>query len=372
MRIASVFGARPQFVKVALLSRQFEEDGIRHLVINTGQHYDALMSDVFLRDLQMPAPDYDLEVGSSSHAQQTALIMERVEEALLREQPDAAIVYGDTNSTLGGALAASKLHVPIVHVEAGLRSFNRRMPEELNRIVTDHLADLLLAPSERAAEQLVIEGIAKPKVVVVGDILYDAVLAHLSLASQSMVLERLGLQSKSYCLCTVHRAENVDDSKRLGRILESMARVAKDVAVVFPMHPRCRRAMEDAGNSADSLAKIQMIDPLGYLEMLALEQNAAVIATDSGGVQREAFFLKVPCVVLRNETEWAELVASGWNALAAPDGSVDIAACILSAREVVGAPGIHPYGDGRAARKISCAIQALCSRGSSRLERVLV
>lgn len=370
MKIASVFGARPQFIKVALLSRQFDSDGVQHLVINTGQHYDALMADVFLQDLGMRAPDYDLEVGSASHAQQTALILDRVEEVLFREKPDAVIVYGDTNSTIGGALAAAKCQIPIAHVEAGLRSFNRRMPEEINRIVADHLADLHLVPGRAAADQLMREGVAKSKVSIVGDILYDSILAHLESVNRSDVLERLGLKAGEYVLCTVHRAENVDDPVRRMRIFESLARVAKVLPVVFPVHPRSRKAIEASAEDAALLRQVQLIDPVGHLDMLALEKNAAVIATDSGGVQREAFYLDRPCVVLRNETEWTELVASGWNTLAPPDGSSDLSGSILSAVGKPGMPGVKPYGDGHAAAKISSAVQDLCLKNSTSLEAI--
>ena len=370
MKIASIFGARPQFIKVALLSRQFDNDGVQHLVINTGQHYDALMADVFLQHLGMRAPDYDLEVGSASHAVQTALILDRVEEVLFREKPDAVVVYGDTNSTIGGALAASKCHIPIAHVEAGLRSFNRRMPEEINRIVADHLADLHLVPGRAAANQLMREGIAQSKVSIVGDILYDSILAHLELVNRSDTLSRLGLEGCEYVLCTVHRAENIDDPVRRTRIFESLSRVAKELTIIFPVHPRSRKAIEASAEEAALLRDVQLIDPVGHLDMLALQKNAAVIATDSGGVQREAFYLNRPCVVLRNETEWTELVAAGWNTLVPPDGSSDIARSILSLVGNTGIPGVKPYGDGHAAAKISIAVQQLCLKSSTCVETV--
>jgi len=370
MKVVSVFGARPQFVKAALVSRQFRRCEVQEVAINTGQHYDELMSDVFLRELQMTTPDYNLEVGSATHAVQTARILERTEEVLIQEQPDAVIVYGDTNSTVGGSLAAAKLHIPVVHVEAGLRSFNRRMPEELNRIVTDHLSDLLLAPSVAAAARLLDEGIPKSKVTIVGDIMYDAVLAHLDLAERSTLLKRLSLETQGYVLCTVHRAENTDDPQRLSRLVQALTTVSGYLPVVFPVHPRSRKAMEFSGLKVTSEGRLLLIDPVGYLDMLALERNAAVVSTDSGGVQKEAFFLGVPCVTLRNETEWTELVDAGWNTLAPPDGSVDISGMILSAVGRKGLPGVQPYGDGNAAKKICAAVTGLCASAQVSLEAV--
>jgi UDP-GlcNAc3NAcA epimerase len=370
MKVVSIFGARPQFVKAALVSQQFRCCEVQEITINTGQHYDALMSDVFLRELQMTAPDYNLEVGSATHAVQTARILERTEEVLTQERPDAVIVYGDTNSTLAGSLAAAKLHIPVVHVEAGLRSFNRRMPEELNRIVTDHLSDLLLAPSEAAAARLLDEGIPKSKVCLVGDVMYDAVLAHLPLAERSTVLKRLSQEAQGYVLCTVHRAENTDNAERLLIIMEALTKVAAYLPVVFPVHPRSRKAMESSGLKASPAGRLLLIDPVGYLDMLALESNAAVVTTDSGGVQKEAFFLGVPCVTLRNETEWTELVDAGWNTLAPPDGSVDVSRMILSALGRKGLHGVQPYGDGSAANKICSAVTELCAFAQVSLEAV--
>jgi UDP-GlcNAc3NAcA epimerase len=371
MKVVSIFGARPQFIKAALVSRQLRCCEVQEITINTGQHYDAFMSDIFLRELQMTVPHYNLGVGSATHAVQTARILEGTEEVLTQERPDAVIVYGDTNSTLAGSLAAAKLHIPVVHVEAGLRSFNRRMPEELNRIVTDHLSDLLLAPSEAAAAQLSYEGIPESKVSVVGDIMFDAVLAHLDLASRSTVLRRLSQSAQGYVLCTVHRAENTDDPKRLSIIMQALSRVASRLPVVLPVHPRLRNAMQSSGLGTRHDERLLFIDPVGYLDMLALERNAAVVATDSGGVQKEAFFVGVPCVTLRNETEWRELIDAGWNVLAPPDGSVNVARMILAAVGMKGLPGVQPYGDGSAAKKICSAVTALCASAQPSLERVM-
>jgi UDP-GlcNAc3NAcA epimerase len=327
-------------------------------MINTGQHYDARMSDVFLQELRMGAPDYNLEVGSGTQAVQTARILERTEEILMRERPQAVIVYGDTNSTLGGALAAAKLHIPVVHVEAGLRSFNRRMPEELNRIVTDHLSDLLLAPSEAPKARLLQEGIPPERIAVVGDVMYDAVLAHVGLSERhSTALQRLELSPQDYVLCTIHRAENTDDPARLRNLIQALERVSRRLSVVFPVHPRSRKALESCGLRSQCEGRLQLIEPVGYLDMIALERHATVVATDSGGVQKEAFFLGVPCVTLRNETEWTELVTTGWNRLVPPDGSVDIAEAIFSSIGRTGQRSVQPYGDGKAAARIRVAVE---------------
>lgn len=368
MKMISVFGARPQFIKAALVSREFQRrQRVKEVTINTGQHYDALMSGVFLRDLEMRTPDYNLEVGSGTHASQTARILERSEEILMRERPDAVLVYGDTNSTLGGVLAAAKLHIPVVHVEAGLRSFNRRMPEELNRIVADHLSDLLLAPSERSREHLLREGITPERIAVVGDVMYDAVLAHLDASKRnSTIAQQLRLTPRGYVLCTIHRAENTDEPARLSRLLRSLEIVAERLPVVFPMHPRLRKSLELRNTQVEGHGRLRFIDPVGYLDMIALEKDAAAVATDSGGVQKEAFFLGVPCVTLRDETEWTELVTSGWNCLAPPDGSLDVAEAILSSIGRQGQATAQPYGDGRASAKICAAVERfLEDRGGS-------
>ncbi|HKF49246.1 MAG TPA: UDP-N-acetylglucosamine 2-epimerase (non-hydrolyzing) [Terracidiphilus sp.] len=373
MRILSIFGARPQFVKAALVSRRLRQDGeIDEVLVNTGQHYDEMMSDIFLRELEMPAPDYNLEAGSGSHAAQTARILERTEKVLITEKPDCAIVYGDTNSTLGGALAAAKLHIPVVHVEAGLRSFNRRMPEELNRVVTDHLADLLLAPSERAKGRLLDEGIPESRIEVVGDVMYDAALHFLEISeASSTILQRLALTPKEYALCTIHRAENTEDLTRLDRILSAFDTVSLEMPVVLPVHPRLRDTIDSARFERNFSPNFKMIGPVGYLDMIALERNAAVVATDSGGVQKEAFFYQVPCVTLRGETEWMELIELGWNRLVPPDGTSDVAAALRSSIGAAGQTDARPYGDGDAAGKIVNAVRKLCSKNPFTREEVV-
>jgi len=306
------------------------------------------MSNVFFEELGIPAPDYHLGIGSGPHGAQTGAMLAAIEEVLLKERPEVAIVYGDTNSTLAGALAAVKLHVPVAHVEAGLRSFNVAMPEETNRVVADHVSSWLFAPSEGAADQLRREGITAG-VHVVGDIMLDALQLHGERATaRSEVLERLGLRPKGYYVATVHRAENTDDPVKLGRIFEGLGHL--DLPVVLPLHPRTRERVRTLRMPPPT--SVRMLDPVGYLDMLALQAQAACVLTDSGGMQKEAYYLRVPCVTLREETEWVETVASGWNALAGtrPDR---IAAAVRRARATDGTPHPPLYGDGKTALRIA-------------------
>ena len=348
-RIVTVVGARPQFIKAAAVSRALRaEPGMEEILVHTGQHYDENMSNVFFEELDIPKPDYHLGIGSGTHGSQTGRMLEVIERVLLDERPDRVLVYGDTNSTLAGALAAAKLHVPVDHVEAGLRSFNRHMPEEINRVLTDHASDLLFAPTDAAVENLRREGIAEHRVQLVGDVMYDAALYYGAKAErQSRVLEQLSLRSKGYILATVHRAENTDDPARLHAIFDGLECVAQDMPVVLPLHPRTRRCLSLLRIKA---ASINLIEPVGYLEMVMLEKNAAVIATDSGGVQKEAFFYRVPCVTLRDETEWVETVDSGWNHLIPADEKL-----IYETIKNAEAPGLAPpfYGKGTSAQNIA-------------------
>ncbi|MEM4202657.1 MAG: UDP-N-acetylglucosamine 2-epimerase (non-hydrolyzing), partial [Candidatus Methanomethylicaceae archaeon] len=290
------------------------ENPIREVLVHTGQHYDYEMSGVFFDDLGLKPPDYHLGVGSGTHGYQTGEMLKRVEEVLLAEKPDVVMVYGDTNSTLAGALAAAKLRIPVAHVEAGLRSFNKRMAEEMNRVLTDHISDLLFCPTQTAVENLRREGITQG-VYLVGDVMYDAALQYLALAEQkSRILERLGLRPKEYALATVHRAENTDDPQRLRAIFAGLEAIAQTgLPVILPLHPRTRKQAEALGLSPNG---VRVLEPVSYLDMLLLEKNARVILTDSGGVQKEAFFFRVPCVTLREETEWVETVEAGWNVVA--------------------------------------------------------
>jgi len=353
--ITTVVGARPQFVKAATVSRAIARHnaagGPVRLVertLHTGQHYDDKMSKVFFEELKIPEPAINLEVGSASHGVQTARMIERVEQDLLARPPDGVLVYGDTNSTLAGALAAAKLHIPVAHVEAGLRSYNRRMPEEINRVVADVLATLLFCPTAAAVANLAKEGIVRG-VRRVGDVMYDSVLFNTALAEKaSAVLQRLALPPKSFYLATVHRAENTDDPQRLAGILAAFRESAWPI--ILPLHPRTRKTL---GAGAEGLGgRVRVIDPVPYLDMLMLEQSARLILTDSGGVQKEAYWFGVPCVTLRDETEWVELVEAGCNRLAGADAEAILAA--VGAFEAGGAvlPSGRPadlYGDGRSA-----------------------
>lgn len=353
-RILTIVGARPQFVKAGVVSRALADAGLEERLVHTGQHYDADMSAIFFEELGIPAPAHHLGIGSGSHGAQTGRMLEAIEQVILDERPDRVLVYGDTNSTLAGAVAASKLHIPIDHVEAGLRSFNRRMPEEINRVVTDHLSALLFAPTDTAVANLASEGIAGDHVVQCGDVMHDATLAAREVAAtRSDVLERLSLESGRFILATIHRAESTDDAVVLRRIVEglSQAAIAADLDVVLPLHPRTRGALERAGLLDSAEASLRLIPPVGYLDMTRLESAAALIATDSGGVQKEAFFHRVPCVTLRSETEWVELVDLGWNALADP-AEADIAA-IIAGRLGVHGEDAMPYGDGHASELIA-------------------
>lgn len=316
MKIASVVGARPNFVKLAPVSRQlrmrFDET-----IIHTGQHYDYQMDKIFFDEMGIPEPDYHLGIGSGSHGNQTGRMLEKIEEILIQEKPDVVLVFGDTNSTLAGALAASKLHIKTAHVEAGLRSFDRRMPEEVNRVLVDHCSDLLLCPTETAVVNLRNEGITE-KVYLTGDVMVDAQRDCAAIAEKrSHILGDLGLKSKGYYLATVHRPANTDDKKKFKEIVDALAGIGD---VVFPCHPRAEKYLRQFGLWDFLTRNVQVIKPVGYLDMLMLEKNASKILTDSGGVQKEAYLLKVPCITLRDETEWVETVEDGWNVLAGADG----------------------------------------------------
>jgi UDP-GlcNAc3NAcA epimerase len=353
MKVLSIVGARPQFVKAATVCRALSEKArFEHQLVHTGQHYDDNMSDVFFEELDIPAPDHHLGIGGGTHGQNTGRMLEALERVLLQEKPDWVLVYGDTDSTLAGALAAVKLHIRTAHVEAGLRSFNRRMPEEINRVLTDHASALLFAPTAAAVDNLRKEGIEDGRIHLVGDVMYDAALYYAGKAErESSILERLGLTPRRYLLATLHRAENTDDPSRLEVALRALMAMHPDMPVVLPLHPRTRKAAERSG-LAHLLHNLTAIDPVGYLDMVMLEKNAALIATDSGGVQKEAFFFRVPCVTLREETEWVELVEANWNRLAPPK---DWRSVVRVLRESLGKNGrdVAPYGLGDAATQIA-------------------
>ena len=326
VKIISIVGARPQFIKIAPISRAIGHGamgtGADHRIIHTGQHYDARMSDIFFSELGLPTAAVNLGVGSGSHGSQTGTMLVELERTLQELSPDVVIVYGDTNSTLAGTLAAVKLHIPVAHVEAGLRSFNRQMPEEINRVVADHVCDLLLAPTPVAIANLRVEGLGG-RSVFTGDVMYDAVLFFRALAQQrSTALERFSLGPGAYAVATLHRAENTDDSMRLRALLTAFNDVAANhLPVIFPIHPRTARQIKIDLPDWRPHSKLHLVEPVGYLDMLALVDHAAMTLTDSGGLQKEAFFLGCPCVTLRDETEWEETVRSGANVIVGADSS---------------------------------------------------
>ena len=373
LRIASIVGARPQFIKLAPIAKLLSSS---HLIIHTGQHYDYEMSQVFFEELGIKAPDYHLGVGSGPHGWQTAEMIKRIEDVLLKEKPDIVIVYGDTNSTLAGALTAAKLHILVAHVEAGLRSFNKKMPEEINRVLTDHCSDILFCPTETAVNNLREEGFTNifnngklidetsitsylsPLVINVGDIMYDALLLYLELArKKSNILGKLKLTNTEYYLATLHRAENTDNLENLRNIFEALVEISKDTPIILPLHPRTKNSIKSLNPSLlTSHFSLRIIDPVSYFDMLILEANAKIIFTDSGGVQKEAFLFKVPCITLRNETEWIETLQSGWNILVGADREKIINAHRMIAHNLIN-NNIPPhtynfYGDGRASKKI--------------------
>lgn len=358
MKIVTVIGARPQFIKAAPVSKALSgRSGVEEVLIHTGQHFDDLMSDVFFRELGIPAPRHQLGIGGLSHGAMTGRMLEAVERVLIEEKPDRVLVYGDTNSTLAGALAAAKLKMPVAHVEAGLRSFNRGMPEEINRVVVDHLSSMLFAPTDAAVENLSREGIAPDAIRRTGDVMYDAALAFGQTAEKhSRILENLALRSKSYLLATVHRAENTDDVARLRCVFEGLAEVSRRYPVVLPLHPRTRNILD--GIAFRPPETLRMIDPVGFLDMVMLEKHALVVATDSGGVQKEAYFHRVPCVTLREETEWVELIEAGANRLAPPRDAGTVSRAIEAA--LATPPGVFDgelYGKGDAAEQIAACLE---------------
>lgn len=353
MKFLTVLGARPQFIKAAPVSRSFDRfTENSEVVVHTGQHHDANMSDVFFDELQIARPKWQLGIAGGTHGAMTGQMLQAVEAVILEEKPDWVLVYGDTNSTLAGALAASKIHIPVAHIEAGLRSFNRLMPEEINRVLVDHLSTKLFAPTRTAVENLAREGIEGGKTHLVGDVMFDAVKLFGPMSqARTTILDDLRLGVGDYVLATVHRAENTDDPRRLSTIVNELIKLAKSLPVVFPLHPRTRKTLEQSQLLTKVQSSILVTEPLGYLEMMALERNAAVIATDSGGVQKEAYFHKVPCVTLRDETEWVELIAARWNCLCPPHPGSPIADTVLAAVGRQGNPE-ELYGDGAAADEI--------------------
>ena len=385
MKIVSIVGARPQFIKImpvvreVSLRQQSGANSLDHLVVHTGQHYDYEMSQVFFDRLELPDPQYHLGVGSGGHGQQTGMMLQGIEDVLLRESPDVVVVYGDTNSTLAGSLAAAKLHITSAHVEAGLRSHNRDMPEETNRVVSDHVSDILLCPGETAVENLRREGFTNivdydalidrnrvqgplelPVVLDVGDVMHDALRMSVEIAAeQSRKLDVLSVQPKEYLLATIHRAENTDNINRLRQILGALSELSKSTRVIVPLHPRTRKAIEAGQDELGlDLSELDMVAPVDYLDMLWLTKNAKAVLTDSGGLQKECYWLSVPCVTLRDETEWTETVDAGSNTLAGADHG-RILGAYHSHLQPVGQP--YAYGDGHSAQKI---LETLVAVGS--------
>jgi UDP-GlcNAc3NAcA epimerase len=363
VKIVTILGARPQFIKAAPVTSVMRERGHQETLVHTGQHYDYGMSEIFFKELEIPEPEINLQVGSGSHCWQTGTMMIRLEEILSREKPDWVLVYGDTNSTLSGALAACKLRLPLVHIEAGLRSFNREMPEEHNRVITDHCADILFCPTQTAASNLSRESITEG-VYWVGDTMYDAVLKHRRLALQeSSLMKTLALKPKEYLLATVHRPYNTDNADNLRSILKAFGEIGEPI--VFPVHPRTRKSIGELDNTIKGIGsndnKVKMIDPVSYLEMIALQQEARVILTDSGGIQKEAYFLGVPCVTLRPETEWKETLQAGWNTLVGSDCQ-KILSAVRNAK--AGLTLRNAFGDGHAALHIVDQLEALRTSSS--------
>ncbi len=354
MKVVTVVGARPQFIKAASVSRAIRDEYVSQVdevLVHTGQHYDDNMSKVFFDELDIPRPKYNLEISGGQHGAMTGRMLEAIEEVLLQEQPDWLLIYGDTNSTLAGALAAAKLHIQVAHVEAGLRSFNMRMPEEVNRILADQVSSLLFCPTQTAVDNLKAEGVTKG-VHNVGDVMYDVALFYRNRAQQnSKILQTLVLTPGAFALATCHRAENTDDPRRLSSILSALAEIATQLPVVLPLHPRTRKLVGDYG-MAHLLGQLIVTDPLPFLDMIALEQASRLILTDSGGVQKEAFFYGVPCITMRDETEWVETVDLGWNQLVGASTPSILSAANKVIQSTPNSVTAKPYGTGKAARDI--------------------
>jgi len=372
MKILTILGARPQFIKAATVSRAIKaHDDIEEIIVHTGQHFDANMSDVFFEQLDIPRPHHNLQIAGLSHGAMTGRMLEGIETLIQQEQPDWVLVYGDTNSTLAGALAAAKLHIPVAHVEAGLRSHNPAMPEEINRVLTDRVSTLLLCPTQTAMSNLQHEGFPFPaidpnnanhtcvpqRILNTGDVMFDAVLYYRERAKEEISLDAFGLGHQDYALCTLHRQENTDDPERLHNILSALRDLAKELPLVLPLHPRTKAKIEQQHNP-DALKSITVLEPLSYLEMQRLQMSSKLILTDSGGMQKEAYFHQVPCITLRDETEWVETVEASWNQLvgASPER-------ILSAWRSANKPSgqmANLYGDGNAAEKVLMKLADIC------------
>lgn len=360
MKIISVVGARPQFIKAAQLSKAIVKSGHIEKIIHTGQHYDNNMSSYFFIQLDMPFPDYNLNVGSASDGEQTALMLSRIEKVLQKEKPRVVIVYGDTNSTLAGALAACKLHIPVAHVEAGVRCYKRDMPEEINRVLTDHTAEILFCPTQTAVENLRREGIEK-HVYLVGDIMYESMINHIELArKRSNILSEICVTPQRYYLATIHRAENTGSYNSMREIMDAL--ISLDLPVVFPIHPRAKKMLNKFKLQVDDKAQLKIVPPVTYFDMLILEENAKAILTDSGGVQREAWLLHKPCLILRSETEWVETI-EGNGAILVGSNKWKIIGTIKHLENFKAKKGKrNVYGDGNTSEKIVRTLSKIITR----------
>lgn len=348
-KILTIIGARPQFIKAATVSREFKKSGIPEIVVHTGQHFDANMSDVFFKEMEIPGPRYHLEINSLGHGAMTGRMLEKIEEVLLKEKPDGVLVYGDTNSTLAGALAASKLHIPVAHIEAGLRSFDMKMPEEINRILTDRISKFLFCPTQTAVKNLEKEGFRNFDCLIEqpGDVMYDAVLFYRQKArAASTILKRERLTKNRFALVTLHRAENTNDPERLISICTALNEIHKTLPIVMPLHPRTNSFLK----SLNLQLNVNVIEPIGYFDMLSLLENCKLVLTDSGGLQKEAYFFEKFCLTLRDQTEWVELVEAGANEIVGADTEKILAGFIKNQDRVIKPTSL--YGDGDAARKI--------------------
>jgi UDP-GlcNAc3NAcA epimerase len=349
MKVITIIGARPQFIKAATVSRAFKKyyPETQEIIVHTGQHFDENMSDVFFLELSIPTPDYKLGIGGGTHGQNTGRMIEHIEEVLINEKPDWVLVYGDTDSTLAGALAASKLHIKIAHVESGLRSFNKRMPEEINRILTDQVSSILFTPSKLATDNLTYEGVSSEMIHQVGDVMFDASIFYNKTSDQeSSILEQLDIVDSEYMLLTIHRRENTSSKVKLENIMHGLEESGRNI--ICPLHPGTKNQLEKF--NIDIPKNIKIIQPVGYLDMISLQKNARLVITDSGGVQKEAYFYQVPCVILRDETEWVELVENGYSILTGSDSK-----CIkeaINSMTLTEIDGKYLYGQGDAAEKI--------------------
>ena len=349
MKLITIIGARPQFIKAAAVSREIaKHDDIEEIIVHTGQHFDANMSEIFFKQMQIPKPDYNLEINSLSHGAMTGRMIEKIEEVLLQEKPDWVMVYGDTNSTIAGSLAAKKLHIKVAHVEAGLRSFNRNMPEEINRILTDKISDILFCPTDTAVINLQNEGIGKnslARIVKCGDVMQDAAIFYSDLAQKPEIEV-----PKKFILATIHRAENTDEPKRLTSIFNALSEISNEIPIILPLHPRTRKIINTSKLTTQN-SQLIFIDPVGYLEMIYLLQNCSLVMTDSGGLQKEAFFFEKPCVTLRDETEWIELFENGFNKIVGADENIIISG-YQEMIQIKNNYNINLYGNGEASKKI--------------------